>query len=67
MSNPRPARLGYTQVELARSLGVVPSTVRNWIDRGQISAVHVGRLWLISAAEVERFLAEGATDTEAAS
>ena len=52
-------RLGFTQAELARSLGRDRKTVKRWIDDGAIRAVHVGRLTLISATEVERFLAEG--------
>jgi excisionase family DNA binding protein len=62
---PSPSRLGYTRTELARRLGRDPKTVAKWIKRGDIHAVRVGRLVLISADEVERFLADGPAGDDA--
>jgi len=44
--------------EVADLIHVSVSTVRRLIDRGELRAVHVGRLVRIERAEVERYLRE---------
>lgn len=50
-----------TVAEIAERLRVNPQTVRNWIDRGQLRALRVGRRVRIRQSDFERFLAAGAT------
>jgi excisionase family DNA binding protein len=48
--------------EIANLFGVKPRTVRKWVDRGELSAVRVGRRHIrIGASEIEAVLAPGST------
>lgn len=44
--------------EVARTMGVVPGTIRFWIHRGELPAHRVpgGRLFLIKGADLDEFL-----------
>jgi len=42
--------------EVARYLKVVPMTVYRMIDRGDLKAVKVGRVWRIRREDLERYL-----------
>jgi len=42
--------------ELAQYLHVVPITVYRMIDRGDLRAVKVGRVWRVRREEFERYL-----------
>lgn len=50
-----------TVKEIADGLKLNPQTVRNWIDLGRLPAVRVGRRVRVRRAELDRFLAQGAT------
>jgi len=39
----------YTVKEVAELLKVTERTVRNWIRKGQIKAIKIGRVWRIPA------------------
>lgn len=47
-----------TTVEVARSLGIDPATVRQQIAAGRLRATKVGRDWAIAPSEVERYRRE---------
>lgn len=49
-------RKAFTVSEVAQSLGVSVSTVRNWMDTGQLRAFRSGTVLRITAAELDRFL-----------
>jgi excisionase family DNA binding protein len=55
---PNVARLTYRPNELAAAMGVHRDHVTNLIRRGELAAIQSGRAVLISAAEVERYLAK---------
>jgi len=46
----------FSTPELARCLGVFHTTVRRWIERGEIRGIRVGRNYKIPAEEVLRIL-----------
>jgi excisionase family DNA binding protein len=47
-----------TVAEIAEQLRLNQQTVRNWIDRGELSAIRVGpRRVRVRASELERFIA----------
>jgi excisionase family DNA binding protein len=48
-----------TVAEVAQVLKLNQQTVRNWIDRGELPAVRVGRRVRIRRADFERLLAAG--------
>ena len=48
----------FSTPELARCLGVFHTTVRRWIERGEIRGIRVGRNYKIPAEEVIRILDE---------
>jgi excisionase family DNA binding protein len=41
--------------EASRQLGVAHDTLRAQIHRGKLLAVKIGRDWLVSQAEIERY------------
>jgi excisionase family DNA binding protein len=47
--------------DIARILKLNPQTVRNWIDRGYLGAIRVGRRVRIPRAEFDRLVAESYT------
>ena len=47
-----------TLKEAAETLGVDPATLRQQIANGKLKARKVGRDWLVTAAQVERYRAE---------
>jgi excisionase family DNA binding protein len=48
-----------TVAEVAEQLKLNPQTIRNWIDRGELSAVRLGsRRVRVRSSELERFLSE---------
>jgi excisionase family DNA binding protein len=50
-----------TVAQIAERLKLNPQTLRNWIDRGQLPAVRIGRRVRIRRTDLERLLAEGQT------
>lgn len=48
--------------DIARILKLNPQTVRNWIDRGYLGAIRIGRRVRIPRAEFDRLIAESYTD-----
>jgi excisionase family DNA binding protein len=46
-----------TLVEAAARLGLAPATLRHQVERGRLAATKLGRDWLVSDAEVERYRA----------
>jgi excisionase family DNA binding protein len=51
-----------TVAEISERLKLNPQTVRNWIDRGELSAVRLGsRRVRVRASEFERFIKESAS------
>ncbi len=55
-----------TVEDVAKYLRVNKQTVRNWIDRGELGAIHVGsRRVRIRQSELDRFIAAGETQPRA--
>ncbi len=51
--------------EIAAHLGVNPDTIYKWIERKQLPAHKVGRLWKFTASEVDEWVRAGkAADPE---
>lgn len=48
-----------TVAEVAGNLKLNQQTVRNWIDRGELPALRVGRRVRIKRSDYERYLQEG--------
>jgi putative molybdopterin biosynthesis protein len=48
-----------TVAEVARNLKLNQQTVRNWIDRGELPALRVGRRVRIKRSDYERYLRDG--------
>ena len=48
-----------TVAEVAANLKLNQQTVRNWIDRGELPALRVGRRVRIKRSDYERYLQEG--------
>jgi hypothetical protein len=53
-------RAGYNVSEFSASLGIDDSTTFRWIKKGVVRAIQIGGLTIITAAERDRLLAEGA-------
>jgi len=47
--------------DIARILKLNPQTVRNWIDRGYLRAIRIGRNVRVTQAEFDRLLEESYT------
>ena len=52
--------------EIAAYLGIKRDTIYKWIDRKQMPANKVGRLWKFRKEEVDRWVREGGSDNESA-
>ena len=52
--------------DIARILKLNPQTVRNWIDRGYLGAIRIGRSVRVTRAEFDRLIAESYTGPKAA-
>ena len=52
-----------TVAEVAANLKLNQQTVRNWIDRGELPALRVGRRVRIKRSDYERYLEEGYNGT----
>ena len=50
--------------EIAAHLGIKPDTVYKWIERRDMPAHKVGRLWKFQAAEVDDWVRTGAASRE---
>lgn len=50
-----------TVAEIAGMLKLNQQTVRNWIDAGTLTAIHVGRRVRISRSDFDRFVEAGQT------
>ena len=49
----------FTTDEAAELLKVHPETVRNWIRRGDLVAIKIGRQWRVKRADLERIAERG--------
>ena len=55
----------WSVADIAAHLGVNPDTVYKWIERKQLPAHKVGRLWKFQVSEVDAWVREGrASDPE---
>jgi excisionase family DNA binding protein len=50
-----------TVAEIAEVLRLNQKTVRNWIDRGELPALHVGRRVRVKRADFDQLVARGYT------
>jgi excisionase family DNA binding protein len=55
-----------TVAEIAEVLKLNPQTVRNWIDRGELPAFHVGRRVRVRREDFDELVARGSTGRAAA-
>ena len=63
MSQTEPEEEYLTVAEVAANLKLNQQTVRNWIDRGELPALRVGRRVRIKRSDYERYLQEGYNGT----
>jgi len=59
VSQNEPEEEYLTVAEVAGNLKLNQQTVRNWIDRGELPALRVGRRVRIKRSDYERYLSEG--------
>jgi putative molybdopterin biosynthesis protein len=59
VSQTEPEEEYLTVAEVAGNLKLNQQTVRNWIDRGELPALRVGRRVRIKRSDYERYLQEG--------
>lgn len=55
-----------TPEQAADRLAVSPKTLRDWLRRGQLRGVKVGRLWRVREADLEAFIQEPAAERKEA-
>jgi excisionase family DNA binding protein len=48
----------FTLPQIAEMLDVNPSTVRNWVSTGRLSAEKRGRRWLVEREDLETIMAQ---------
>lgn len=53
--NPQ-TRVWLTPAQVAETLQVEETTVREWLRKGSLRGTKVGRLWRIASDELDRFL-----------
>ena len=56
---PEPPDAFMTVAEVAEILKLNQQTVRNWIDRGELAAIHVGRRVRIRRSDFDRLVEQG--------
>lgn len=54
----------YTVNEVAKMFRVTPYTVREWIKRGQLTAIKVGRRYLIRPQDLHEYIRNKYEDYE---
>ena len=59
MNQNEPEEEYLTVAEVAGNLKLNQQTVRNWIDRGELPALRVGRRVRIKRSDYERYLSDG--------
>lgn len=52
------ARL-YSVSEVAQVVGMPQTSVRTWLDSGQLHGVKMGKVWRVHGDELQRLLREG--------
>lgn len=52
----------YSVQDVARHLGVSKESIYRWLERRQIPAHRVGRLWKFKPSEVDRWVMDGKAD-----
>jgi hypothetical protein len=57
----RVERVGYNVTDFSASLGIDVSTTNRWIAKGIVHAIKIAGLTIITAAERDRLLLEGAS------
>jgi excisionase family DNA binding protein len=56
----------WTSVEdIARHLGVAKDSIYRWIDRRNLPAHRIGRLWKFKISEVDEWVRAGGADSDA--
>lgn len=53
----------YSMKEITEHLGVSRDTVLNWIEKRNMPAVKIGRLWKFKISEVDAWIKEGNAET----
>lgn len=48
----------FTPERVAERLSVRPKTVRDWLKRGRIKGIKIGRLWRIRERDLDAFLSD---------
>ena len=48
--------------QIAEHLGVAPVTVYRWLEKSEIPAHRVGKLWKFKASEVDSWVQDGGAD-----
>ena len=56
----------FTTAEVALTLGCCPGTVRRYIDTGELTASRIGDRYVISAADLDDFIAAQNEEAEEA-
>lgn len=57
MTTPTPkTKKVYTVSEFSKELGVPQSSVRRWLNKGELLGTKMGKKWLIPASEIERLV-----------
>lgn len=51
-----------TPEDVANVLSVTPRTVKDWLRKGKLKGVKVGRLWRIRELELEAFIGKPLTE-----
>ena len=46
----------YTTDEVAKMIGIVPETVRDWIRDKKLNAKKLGREWRVSTADIKELM-----------
>ncbi len=52
----------YSVQDVARHLGVSKESIYRWLERRQIPAHRVGRLWKFKPSEVDKWVMDGKAD-----
>jgi DNA binding domain, excisionase family len=51
----------YTIDEIKELLKITPRTLYNYIKRGSLKAIKIGKYWRVKRSDLEEFLSKGTT------